>query len=117
MNTGIRPETGQDREAIWNVNRSAFESDAEANLVDALRDGGFAEVSLVAGIDGKIVGHILFSRVTINTTVGKVEAVSLAPIAVLPDHQRQGIGSKLVEAGFEAFPGACSRDRRCAGSP
>ena len=102
MNTVIREENDEDRVAIWDVNRSAFESEAEANLVDALRDGGYVEVSLVAEIDGKIVGHILFSRVMIRTTVGEVEAVSLAPMAVLPNHQRQGIGSKLVQAGLEA---------------
>jgi len=63
MSVVIRPETGQDRAAIWSVNQAAFEGDAEANLVDALRDGGFAEVSLVAEVDEEIVGHILFSRV------------------------------------------------------
>ena len=52
----IRPETEQDRQAVWDVNRAAFESDAEANLVDALRDGGYVEVSLVAVVDGEIVG-------------------------------------------------------------
>ena len=102
MRTVIRPETAEDREAIWKVNRSAFDSDAEANLVDALRNGGFVEVSLVAEVDEHIVGQILFSRVTIITKVGMVDAVSLAPMAVLPDHQRQGIGSKLVLAGLEA---------------
>lgn len=61
MSVVIRPETGQDQEAIWSVNQAAFEGNAEANLVDALRDGGFAEVSLVAEVDGEIVGHILFS--------------------------------------------------------
>jgi len=102
MNVMIRPETTQDREAIWNVNKAAFNGDAEANLVDELRVGGFVEISLVAEVDDQIVGHVLFSRVTINTTVGTVEAVSLAPMAVLPDHQRRGIGNKLVEAGLEA---------------
>lgn len=96
----IRPETDKDRMAIWNVDRTAFNSDAEANLVDALRDGGFVEASLMAELDGQIVGHILFSRITIITNNGTVEAVSLAPMAVLPSHQRQGIGSKLVQDGL-----------------
>jgi putative acetyltransferase len=102
MRVAIRPEADQDRAAIWSVNQAAFEGDAEANLVDALRDGGFAEVSLVAEVDGEIVGHILFSRVVIGTKVGTVDALSLAPMVVLPMHQRRGIGSRLVEAGLEA---------------
>ncbi len=98
----IRPETNQDRTAIWHVNEAAFNGEAEANLVDALRDGGFVEVSLVAEIDDLIVGHILFSRLSIITRMGTVEAVSIAPMAVLPSHQRRGIGSKLVLTGLEA---------------
>lgn len=102
MSVAIRPEAKQDRAAIWHTNQAAFQGDAEANLVDALRDGGFAEVSLVAEVDGEIVGHILFSPVAIVTRVGTVDALSLAPMAVLPSHQRQGIGSRLVAAGSEA---------------
>ena len=102
MTVAIRPETGQDQKAIWSVNQAAFGGDAEANLVDALRDGGFAEVSLVAEVDGEIVGQILFSRVVIATKAGTVDALSLAPMAVLPSHQGQGIGSRLVEAALEA---------------
>lgn len=102
MTVAIRPETGQDQKAIWSVNRAAFGGDAEANLVDALRDGGFVEVSLVAEVNGEIVGHILFSRLSIVTKVATLDALSLAPMAVLPNHQRQGIGSRLVEAGLEA---------------
>jgi len=102
MSLVIRPETAKNRAAIWNVNQLAFEGDDEANLVDALRDGGFAEVSLVAEADSQVVGHILFSRVAIVTKVGTVDTLSLAPMAVLPSHQRQGIGSRLVEAGLQA---------------
>lgn len=101
----IRPETAEDRAAIWQVNQQAFGGDDEANLVDALRDGGFVEVSLVAETDGQVVGHILFSRVTINTKVGTVDALSLAPMAVLPEHQRKGIGTRLLWDGI----GACQK--------
>lgn len=102
MSLEIRPETDQDRLAVWNVNRAAFETDAEANLVDALRDGGYVEVSLVAEIDGEVVGHILFSRLPVIMEAGTVDTLSLAPMAVLPSYQRQGVGSRLVGAGLEA---------------
>lgn len=102
MKTAIRPEIPEDLHSVWNVNRAAFDTTGEANLVDALREGGFVALSLVADIGGKIVGHILFSHLSIITDAGAVEAISLAPMAVLPSHQRQGIGSKLVEAGLDA---------------
>lgn len=98
----IRPETTADRAAIWHVNQQAFGGGDEANLVDALRDGGFVEVSLVAETDGHVIGHILFSRVTIITKGGTVNALSLAPMAVLPEHQRKGIGTRLLWDGIEA---------------
>ncbi len=102
MEITIRTEVADDRQSIWNVNQAAFGGDAEANLVDALRDGRFSVVSLVAERDSEIVGHILFSRVMIVTTAGTVDALSLAPMAVLPSCQRMGIGSSLAEAGLEA---------------
>ena len=102
MTLESRPESDQDHKAVWNVNRLVFEAEDEANLVDALRDGGYVEVSLVAEADGEIVGHILLSRITIVTEAQRVDALSLAPMAVVPSHQRQGIGSKLLEAGLEA---------------
>jgi putative acetyltransferase len=101
MDVEIRPENREDRDAIRHVNNAAFGGDVEANLVDALRDGGFAEVSLVAELDDEIVGHILFSPVSIMTTAKTVGALSLAPMAVLPRHQRTGIGSRLVKVGLE----------------
>ena len=97
----IRPESSEDRDAIRRVNQVAFGSDAEANLVDALRDGGFAVISLVAELEREIVGHIVFSPVSILTKARKMDAMSLAPMAVPPSHQRRGIGSRLVEEGLE----------------
>ncbi len=70
--------------------------------MDALRSGGYARVSLVAEVDGRVVGHILFSDVPILTDGGTVPALSLAPMAVLPEHQRKGIGTALVRRGLEA---------------
>ena len=102
MTIEIRSETAVDRQAIQLLNRAAFETDAEAKLVDALRDGGFVDISLVAEEVGSIIGHILFSQLPIVTTAGTVITVSLAPMAVQPSHQRQGVGSRLVEAGLEA---------------
>jgi putative acetyltransferase len=97
----IRPETSADYEAIGHVNRLAFGQDAEAWLVDALRDGGYLRVSLVAEQAGQVVGHILFSDLPIVTEVGTVPALSLAPMAVLPEFQNRGIGSALVRRGLE----------------
>lgn len=97
----IRHENDHDHEAVRQVNRLAFGQDAEARLVDALRAGGFASVSLVAEIDGQVVGHILFSDLKIATDKGDVPALALAPMAVLPEFQRQGIGSTLVRRGLE----------------
>ena len=98
----IRAEAKQDVDAVRGVNRLAFGQDAEGRLVDRLRDEGYARVSLVAEVDGRIVGHILFSDLPIVTDRRVIPAVALAPMAVVPDHQRRGIGSALVRAGLEA---------------
>ncbi|HYH06773.1 MAG TPA: N-acetyltransferase [Thermoanaerobaculia bacterium] len=95
----IRPERAGDEAAIFAVNARAFPTDAEARIVDAVRAAGAALVSLVAeDDDGRIVGHILFSPVTVagQTYCG------LAPMAVVPEKQRSGIGSRLVEEGIAA---------------
>ena len=94
----IRAERPSDRDAVFHVNARAFETDAEARLVDMLRERDAAAGSLVAEVDGAIVGHILFSPVT----AGDREFVALAPMAVLPEHQRSGVGSALVRAGIDA---------------
>lgn len=91
----IREETATDIEAIREVNRRAFAQDQEGNLVDALRSNGAALLSLVAIVDGELVGHIMYSPATVGETTG----AALGPMAVLPEFQRQSIGSRLVEAG------------------
>jgi putative acetyltransferase len=98
----VRPEVPADHEAIRHVNRLAFGQDDEARLVDALRDGGFLRVSLVAERAGRVVGHILFSDLPIITGTGTAAALALAPMAVLPELQNQGAGSALVQKGLEA---------------
>ena len=96
----IRDETESDREAVRALNESAFHTAAEARLVDALREQAAPLVSLVAEQHGAIVGHILFTPVTLSGHEG-LEIMGLAPMAVAPALQRQGIGSALVRAGLD----------------
>jgi putative acetyltransferase len=100
---GIRPETPADRLAIRAVNEQAFGKPNEANLVDALRASPafIPELTLVATVDDQVVGHVLFSRITVEGDGESVEVLALAPIAVRPEWQRQGIGSQLIRAGLE----------------
>lgn len=100
MSVVIRPETAADHPAIRDVNRLAFGRDDEANLVDALRDGGHVRFSLAAEEAGRIVGHVLFGELAIVTEAGTVEALALAPLAVVPERQRRGIGSLLTREGL-----------------
>ena len=95
----IRPEHPNDVESVRTVNRTAFDSEDEANIVDALR-GDDQVLSLVAEERGAIDGHIMFSPVTL-TGESALRAMALAPMAVRPDHQRRGIGSALVRAGLD----------------
>ena len=102
MTAAIRVEIPSDLDAIRQVNRLAFGGVDEARLVDALRDGGYVRASLVAEVDGQVVGHVLFGDLPIIMPGGPVEALSLAPLAVIPSYQRRGIGSALVEEGLRA---------------
>lgn len=99
----IRREKPEDIEGIRTVNESAFEQTQEADIVDVLRDHCPDVLSLVAVEGNRIVGHILFSPATIQTHDGEVVGMGLAPMAVLPDYQGQGIGSKLIRSGLEAL--------------
>jgi putative acetyltransferase len=96
----IRHEKPSDVAAIHHVNEQAFNRPAEANLVDTLRARAKVSLSLVAVEGDRIVGHILFSPVSIETAEKTVSAIGLAPMAVLPEFQRQGIGSLLVRSGL-----------------
>jgi putative acetyltransferase len=95
----IRDEQAGDKDYIRWVLLEAFETDTEANLVDALRDSGVELISKIAIQEQKVVGHILFSPVTVN---GNSKIMGLAPMAVLPEWQNQGIGSALVNEGLKA---------------
>jgi putative acetyltransferase len=95
----VRPETEADRAAVRAVNEAAFETDAEADLVEGLRGSGVSLVSLVAEADGEIIGHILFSPVSLSDHVN-LNLMGLGPMAVVPDRQRKGVGSALVRQGL-----------------
>ena len=103
MTTGftIREEQPVDCEEIRNVNEAAFGRPDEAGLIDRLHAEGVVLLSLVGESQGRIVGHVLFSRMSVETPQGEVPAVSLAPMAVLPEHQRSGVGSSLVRHGLD----------------
>ena len=101
MTVSLRLEHVADREPLRRVHRLAFGQEAEGALVDALRDGGYARVSVVAEKDTQVAGHVLFSNLPILTHSGPIPALSLAPIAVLPELQNQGIGSALLRRGLE----------------
>lgn len=90
----VRHETSADHAGARRVLSAAFPSAAEADLVDALRAGGWMEIALVAEAAGEIVGCAYWSRL-----VAPAGALALAPVAVLPARQGQGIGAALIEAG------------------
>lgn len=97
----LRVEQPVDAHALRHVNEAAFGGSEEADLVDALRADGQVLVSVVAEAKGVVIAHALFSRMWIDTEGGSVAAVALAPVAVLPPHQRRGIGASLIREGLE----------------
>jgi putative acetyltransferase len=98
-NVQIRAELPDDEMAVRETNEQAFGTSTEATLVDRLR-GSPESISLVATIGDRVVGHILFTPISIEP-VARVRVAGLAPMAVRPDKQRSGIGSQLVRAGLE----------------
>lgn len=97
----IREETPGDYEAIRAVNDMAFGRPSEGRLVELLRKDGYIVCSLVAVVDDRVVGNVVFSNLPIRTAYGEIDAVSLAPIAVMPVNQARGVGIALIEEGLE----------------
>ena len=102
MDMSIRPEHQNDVAAIRQILEAAFPSSAEARLVDLLREGDHLRISLVAEVEGELVGHIAFSPVEIDGAAVEGIGVGLAPVAIIPSHQRQGIGGRLIREGLAA---------------
>ena len=96
----IRPERLEDTSRVRHVNELAFGQPAEADLVERLRQACTDSLSLVAE-DDAVVGHILFTSVVVESAGRRILGMGLAPLAVLPERQRQGIGSQLVRRGLE----------------
>ena len=114
----LRPERPEDTAAIREVHRRAFGGEGEAGVVDEARAAGAAVLSMVAeetdgaeglepdgpeaGAAGLVVAHILYTRVTVSAEDGgEISLLGLGPVAVLPSHQDQGIGTRLIEASLE----------------
>jgi putative acetyltransferase len=100
MSVSVRAEEPRDVDDVRIVNQRAFGGPVEAAIVDALR-GLPDTISLVASVGNRIVGHILFSRVQVDGAGPEIAVFGLGPLAVLPELQRQGVGSQLVRAGLE----------------
>jgi GNAT acetyltransferase-like protein len=95
----IRGETPEDFSAIHHINTAAFGRPNEADLVDALRQNNALTISLVAVQDGRLVGHVALSPVTITSSAATIEALGLAPMAVLPAYQREVLAPSSWKLG------------------
>ena len=100
MNPTVRREEPGDGAAVRQINEEAFGSGLEAGIVESLRNAADT-ISLVATLDDQVVGHILFTPVTLEPARPHVRLAALGPMAVRPDLQRQGIGTRLVRAGLQ----------------
>lgn len=104
----IRFERKSDMLQVRAINEQAFEQPYEAEIVDQLRQNCSDALSLVADDGNHVVGHILFTPVVIEDQAENMPGMGLAPMAVLPQRQRQGIGSQLVRKGLNIL-----QDRGC----
>lgn len=99
----VRRERPNDKDSITSVHDGAFLGSGESRLVSLLResDAFVPKLSLVAELDGQIVGHVLFSKIILREDERDLKSLSLAPVAVLPAHQKRGIGNALISKGLE----------------
>lgn len=116
----IRPETPADFEAITDLTVAAFRTMAISNhteqfIVSALRAADALTISLVAEVEGRVVGHIAFSPVTISD--GCTDWYGLGPVSVLPEYQRQGIGTALIQEGLSRLKALNARGCCLVGHP
>jgi putative acetyltransferase len=95
----IRPVTEGDAAAVRRLHLTAFPTSAEADLVERLRAAGKAVIELVAADGDSVVGHILFSPIALEPLAGTV-GLGLAPLAVMPDHEKHGVGRRLIQNGL-----------------
>lgn len=104
MDIKIREENKDDIKGIYEINTLAFGRENEAKLVDLLRNSNafIPELSLVATVDNKIVGHILFTKIMIvDDKQNEFGSLALAPMAVKPGNQKSGIGGQLIQTGLD----------------
>ncbi|HHO68002.1 MAG TPA: N-acetyltransferase [Gammaproteobacteria bacterium] len=115
----VRAETPDDYRAIDVVNLSAFEGEAEAQLVGELRksDSFIPDLSLVAELNGRIVGHVVLSRVKLINKDGETEILALGPMSVVPSQSHRGIGSELIDAAVARAKALCFGAIVVAGHP
>ncbi len=116
----IRNETDADVETITQVTIAAFKTleishHTEQFIIEALRAAKALTVSLVAELDGRVIGHIAFSPVTISD--GALNWYGLGPVSVLPEHQRKGIGTALVHEGLSRLKGLNAQGCCLVGHP
>lgn len=97
----FRQERPRDQLAVRRVNEQAFGTDEEANLVDALRKTNAFVLSMVTLDNGRVVAHALFTEVVVTEADSQLRALGLGPMAVLPSHQRRGIGSRLLQIALD----------------
>lgn len=98
----VREARVDDAAAVVRVHDLAFRRSAESRIVEAIRRCGVPTISLVATIGTRVVGHVLFSPVVIDAPGLAIAAMGLAPLAVLPEYQRAGVGSMLASDGLNA---------------
>jgi len=115
----VRAEVAADYNAIDVVNLSAFQGEAEAQLVSDLRKspGFIQDLSLVAELNGRIVGHVVLTRVPLKAADASVEILALGPMSVVPSQSHRGIGAELIDAAVARARPLCYSAIVVAGHP